>query len=370
LRIGIFATGGFPPFNIGGVSIITYELVRSLSELGHELIVLIPHNSSCSKLQMPSPMDGVSFRFINTGLPSFFWRGTGEEIAALRNLQSQCDVVHYQAPPVTFDVFSPSVLRLFRKKQTYWYTGDVHNYPLNYSLFKFNQNFFDRIIYSDNYIYSLSKRRGISEEKFVYIPEPVKISMFDQAQPLALEGSPSVLYVGRLHPDKDLMTLLKSISRVKVELPNVRLHIVGSGKDTEKIRSLIETLGLTDFVVLHGSKPYFDLPAFYKGADMVAYPIGQYFTNGPGLVTLETLASKTPLITSVHAGSQHLLKDGENALLSPIADDKLLSENILRIHSDKALAEKISQNGYNLVRKFDWNEIVLEFVETWRMLLE
>jgi glycosyltransferase involved in cell wall biosynthesis len=332
-------------------------------------MVLIPCNNSLQR-QMLLPINHVSFRFIDTTLPLFFGKGAIDELSALMKLQNQCDIVHYQAPPVDFDLFAPSILRFCRKKQTYWYTGDVHNYPLRYSLFKLNQKSINKIMISDSYTYQLSKKNGISEKKFVYIPEPINMEMFDRAQPIALEGTPSVLYVGRLHPDKDLTTLIKAIYLVKAELPNVRLHIVGSGRDEINCRLLIGKLGLKKSVIMHGSKLHSQLPSFYKGADMVVYPIGQFFTNGPGLVTLEALASKKPLLTSIHSGARQLLKDGENALLSPIGNDQLLAQNISKIHFDENLASRISQNGYDLVRKFDWSKIVLEFIKTWRELLE
>jgi glycosyltransferase involved in cell wall biosynthesis len=368
MKIGIIANGGFFPISIGGISIITFELASNLAKAGHDVLILLTVKDSSQQKLLPQ-MNHVKYICINLSSVKSFLRNFFGFVSALNTLRRECDIIHYPSPPVTFDIFLPFIFRLFRKKQTYWYLGDVHNYPRRLSLFKINQNFLDKIIVSYSFIYSLSRNIGIPAHKLEYVSEPADVELFKKSKSTPLTGYPSVLYVGRLHPDKDLVTLLNATRLVKVAAPKVHLHIVGGGTGSADCERLIKELELNENVTLHGQKSYFDLPPFYKGATMVVYPIGQYFSNGPGLVAFEAFASGTPLLTTIHAGGKELLKDGVNSLLSNYLDFSMLAKNMLKIHFDRTLASEISKNGLQLVSKFDWSTVILDIEGLWQKLV-
>jgi glycosyltransferase involved in cell wall biosynthesis len=75
-------------------------------------------------------------------------------------------------------------------------------------------------------------------------------------------------------------------------VPTHKLLIVGKhGKSYDDYRQLVSKLGLESSVIFTGYVPVNDLPLFYNGASLFAYPS---FYEGFGLPPLEAMACATP----------------------------------------------------------------------------
>jgi glycosyltransferase involved in cell wall biosynthesis len=112
-----------------------------------------------------------------------------------------------------------------------------------------------------------------------------------------------------------------------------------------------------------------ELPPFFKGCDLVVYPISQLFSSGMGLVAMEALAARKPLVTTLIPGNQEFFQDGQNVLLYPWRDHEVLARRIIELYNDRELAERISTNGYNFIQKFDWKNTIASFLKLWRELV-
>jgi glycosyltransferase involved in cell wall biosynthesis len=366
MRIGIVAAGGFYPVHNGSIAIISYEMANYLAGLGHDILVLVPLKNYEDKGKI-KPSKGLSFEFIHTSLLQYFVRGNLEVFRSLTRLRRECDIIHYNVPPTSFEILVPFFMHA--KPQTYWYLGDVHNYPFRFSIFTLIMRFFDRIFVCCNYTVDLLKRMKVLPEKIAYIEEGINIKEFSLADPLKLEGTPAILYVGRLNlRDKDIMTLLEAFALVSEAIPNACLHIVGGGKDQNECQKYATKLKIQGKVMWWGAKDHIKLPRYFKGADFVVYPISQSLSTGMGLVILEAMAACKPVITTAIYGNMEFLRDGENALLYPLGDSKILAEKMLMLYQNPELSKKIANNGSHFAQGFDWEKVVSKLVESWKEL--
>jgi len=360
MKIGLVAMTGFYPIGNGGPPVASYEMTKWLSKLGHKLLVLIPVKEP-SQTKRIDPMKGVTFKFVTTKriqMPI-------EMLSMLKSFHKECQLVHYNAPPVSLDVFWPLLLKLCKKPQTYYYWGDVHNYPFRFSIFKANQRFLDKIIVTCNFIYTLLRQVEIPSHKLAYIPYGIDVERFDSARPMKLEGDPTILYVGRLHRDKDVATLFRAFSLVQKALPGSCLHIVGSGLEEVEAahKSFSKKLGIFENTIWHGSKPNLELAPYYKGCDIVVYPVFQRFSNTMGLVMMEAMAAGKPVVTTDIPSIKEFLHDGKNVLLHPLGDHEALARRVIELSHDKRLAERISRNGYRFIQDFDWRKVIIRLDE-------
>jgi len=208
------------------------------------------------------------------------------------------------------------------------------------------------------------KRAGLREKnKLIYLPVGVDTSIFfpeskrEARKKLNLpQEKKYILFVGRLDKNKGVDYLIKAFDLLKNKYPDTILLIVGGGPELQNLKQLSRELGISDRVKFTGFvNEARNLRTYYNAADICVFPI---FTSGLGIVTLEALACKKPIIGTKKLIAGGVLKDGENALLAELRSVESLAENISILLDDPELADKLSENGYNyVINNLDWKRI-------------
>lgn len=111
-------------------------------------------------------------------------------------------------------------------------------------------------------------------------------------------GDPVLLWVGRLNPNKDPLTVLHGLAQVVEQLPDPHLYMV---YHTEELRSQVQetirALGLAARVHLVGRQSHRALPQLYSAADH--FVLGSHH-EGTGYALLEALAcGLVPVVTDI-----------------------------------------------------------------------
>jgi glycosyltransferase involved in cell wall biosynthesis len=120
-------------------------------------------------------------------------------------------------------------------------------------------------------------------------------------QASGLEGTPAVLWVGRLNRNKDPLTVLDAFDRALGLLPGAVLTMVFSEDDLlPAVRDRLRTSAvLGRHVRLLGCVPHALMPAYYSAADI--FVLGSHH-EGSGYALLEACACGTvPVVTSIPA---------------------------------------------------------------------
>ena len=129
----------------------------------------------------------------------------------------------------------------------------------------------------------------------------------------------SLMTASRLATEKHIDWLVRAVVEAKKELPSLSFDIYGKGGEEEKLRSLIEELGATDYIQLKG---HMDLTAIYK--DYEVY-LSASTSEGFGLTLMEAIGSGLPIIGfDVPYGNQNFVRDGENGYLLPTDPDQVV----------------------------------------------
>lgn len=173
------------------------------------------------------------------------------------------------------------------------------------------------------------------------------------------------LYVGSLHPRKNLETLIAAFGRLIRERalsPDVRLVLAGRpGWLYEGILAAANSPSLAGRVILPGYIPPEDLSALLSGALAFVYPS---LYEGFGLPILEAMACDTPVICSRAAALPEVA--GDAALLVDPHDVDALAFALRRMHDDPALREELIRRGRVRCQVFTWTNCartVLEVLE-------
>jgi glycosyltransferase involved in cell wall biosynthesis len=108
----------------------------------------------------------------------------------------------------------------------------------------------------------------------------------------------TVLTAGRLVQHKGVDKLLCAAARARTRHPEIRVVVVGSGPEEDRLRRLAAGLGVeAEFA---GFVNHREMPERYAQADAFAFPT---LEDPFGIVLLEAAASGLPLVASPHGGA-------------------------------------------------------------------
>lgn len=113
-----------------------------------------------------------------------------------------------------------------------------------------------------------------------------------------LSGSPSMLWVGRLVPNKDPLTVLSGFERALADLPDATLTMIfGDGALLPEVERRIASAGLAGRVRLVGRVPHAELASWYSAADL--FVLGSH-REGSGYAAIEGCAcGVVPVLTNI-----------------------------------------------------------------------
>ena len=157
------------------------------------------------------------------------------------------------------------------------------------------------------------EQERISSDKVVVIPNgirmPPQVPAAPQRRPTALpEDAPTVLFVGRLHPQKGIDGLSKHIDSLLNELPTHHLVIVGEGPLEPDIGRVIAASPNRQRIHMVGYQP--DPLAWMQASELLVLPT-RY--EGMPNVVMEAMSIGRSVVTFDVEGVRELLGESELA---------------------------------------------------------
>jgi len=152
-----------------------------------------------------------------------------------------------------------------------------------------------------------------------------------------------LLFIGILSPGKRPLDAVRAISYLSNNYKlNVKLTILGDGVERTNIEEEIKLNKLTKLVVLEGFKE--DIVPYLKEADI---GIISSQNEAFGLVTLEYMMAKMPVIGSNSGATSELIDEYENGLLFKPLDIIDLAKKIKYFYDNPSEIKRMGSNSYN-----------------------
>lgn len=183
-----------------------------------------------------------------------------------------------------------------------------------------------------------------------------------------MSGSPRLLAVGRLHPEKGHQVILGAMKYVLSQFPDATLDIAGGGGYRDELDRIRKREGLEGKVRLlgHISDPD-KLRALYQGATMLIQP--SLNDNQPYTV-LDAMAYGVPVIASKVGGIPDLIQDGVSGVLVVPNDSISLAKAINDGLTNRKRLESLASAGYMRARdRFSLEASGKRMVELYTRLL-
>ena len=187
---------------------------------------------------------------------------------------------------------------------------------------------------------------GVPPDRIVAVPNGVETDHGPRSDH-RLHDPACVLYVGRLHPQKGLDTLLHAFAALRRDLDRpVVLRIVGDGPLRDDLVGLAERLGIAAAVDFVGQRD--DVRSYLDGADAFVLPSR---AEGLSNALLEAMAAGVPPVVSDIPGNRDVVDDGRAGLVVAVDDVAALAVALARVLADAALRAALGAGARRTVER-------------------
>ncbi|MBU2104726.1 MAG: glycosyltransferase [Nanoarchaeota archaeon] len=295
----------------------------------------------------------------------------------LKRLIKSYDVINFHNFPVTWTLFP-------RRKPNVWMLNEppsLWSRPnAGFILKSMNniRNWFDKFIVrnfinvicvADEFNKKRTQERYGRDSKIVYYG--VNYDFFSKGNSKkardkwSLKGKFVVVQSGMITKTKNQLESIKTISKVKNDIPNIFLVLAGTWEEDYKreIDEFIKNQKLEKYVLFAGNLDREDLRDLYKASDVGIYPIGK---QGGWLAPFEHLCGGNPIIVSKELGAASVIKKFELGIITKDYSNALLEiyKNINKYKRENERRRKIIEK--NLGWDVFTDKMIQAYKDAWK----
>lgn len=163
-------------------------------------------------------------------------------------------------------------------------------------------------------------------------------------------GEPYLVFVGALHPRKNVLRLLQAFDQFKKQTgSSTKLLIVGENLWRSKKLNIPDLASRND-VLFTGHQPLEKLAKIVAAARFMAFV--SYF-EGFGIPLVEAMQAGCPVLS----GNKTSLPEvaGNAALFCDPFDVNAIANGLIELDQNESLREELVQKGYERAKAFSWN---------------
>lgn len=194
----------------------------------------------------------------------------------------------------------------------------------------------------------------------LYLSNPIELDdRLCSVEPSDKRGF-TVLFAGRLAPEKNIPYLLHAFAKFSGACPNSELWLAGEGDQEKRLKTQCRELGIEERVKFLGFLDRAQLSSRYAAADVFVLPS---LVETQGMVAMEAMQFGVPVIVSDRiVSARELVDDGGNGfLVSPESVDDLAGKLFL-LSRDEALCIELGARGRQKAEGFAPGRIVGQLV--------
>src|SRR3989344_1429153 len=383
MKIAIFTDCFLPQMN--GVVTVVVNLVKGLADKGHKVFIIAPRYKGYREFKYKNVevlrIASVPYIFYpEFRVTSFFNKKIYDLIK-----REKPDVIHFFAPmplglqailmakyfkiPLigTFNTFNadPQYMKHFRIN-----TKFARKFVWNFIKFHFNRC--DLVTCPSESAKKEIVKNGFTKPIKV-IHNAVDLKIFDKSRFKRVkkkdnaEGK-SLLYIGRMGHEKNIIYLLECFKLVLKEMPRTKLVLVGTGPNLEEFKKKANELEISKNVFFKGGIPHKKLVKTLVSGNFYLF-VTASTTETFGISTLEAQASGIPCVAINATGTKDIIKNGYNGYLVKDGNKKEFAKKVLELLKKNSLREKMGRNAINESKKYSSRKINKIWINEYRKLI-
>ncbi|TDJ76401.1 MAG: glycosyltransferase family 1 protein [Planctomycetota bacterium] len=220
------------------------------------------------------------------------------------------------------------------------------------------------------------RANGIRVDRTVYnairpqaaLPDAGAVAAFRER--FGLRGKRVLAIGGRLHEQKGVSKLLAMLAHLRSEFPDLRLLVMGRREIYEgSFAAEARALGVADAVVSTDWLSGEELQCAYAATDVFVTPSICFDTFG--LVNLEAMEHKKPVVATEFGGSPEVVADGVSGFIANPFDVPAYAEKIAQLLRDEGLRRTMGAAGHaRMLERFTIERLTDEYLEEYERAIE
>lgn len=198
-----------------------------------------------------------------------------------------------------------------------------------------NNQGYSKLIVASHYVKRVALQEGYPDAQVEVVPYFAEIP--DSIEPLP--DQPTLLFVGRIYPEKGLDQLLRAFALVP--RGTAHLDVVGDGPALPEAKALARKLGVADEVTFHGWRQ--DLDSFYRRAWVLIVP--SLWPEPFGIVGIEAMSHARPVVAFAVGGIPEWLEDTVSGFLIRPYNASEMAERIRFLLERPEVARQMGRRG-------------------------
>lgn len=199
------------------------------------------------------------------------------------------------------------------------------------------------LLVASEFMRALLGQNGVDPMRVTVLPQFTTVRPADAARTQPRPAT--MLFAGRLEPEKGLLTLLKALQSIRRPW---QLYVAGDGSQRQACEAFARQSGMAERIRFFGWLDDAALASLYLQAALVVLP--SLWPEPFGRVGLDALAYGRPVVAFDVGGISEWLADGQTGLLAAPHDSTDLARRIETLLDQPALAAAYGRAGAESVR--------------------
>ncbi|MCL4543842.1 MAG: glycosyltransferase family 4 protein [Chloroflexi bacterium] len=216
---------------------------------------------------------------------------------------------------------------------------------------------------SKNYI---ARRYGVPCERLLITPNGLDL---DRYRPLGqaltqADHPPTLCYVGALNPHRGLSAIVATYAKVREQLPDCRLLVIGDGHGKAELLADARRLGVSGGVEVTGALSVPEMVTRLREGHlgMGTFDTGSNYAEFQMLTkVLDYAAMGIPWVSWTTRGVEDLCADLGSGITTP-ADIGATAQAIVSLLGDQELRRSLAQRGVERAECYDWRRQATEIL--------
>ncbi len=345
----------YPPV-LGGSEVEAQRVSAELIQRGYSVEVWCGAEEPMPRKARWIDPCGVPVRILGLGWPAR-WRGYGFAISVALLLwreRKHYQLVYFLMQGLQLALGLP-VTRLLRKPVVMKFSGSgliglMRKSWLGRLELKWLRRGAKRVMILNEGMVTEALAAGLTREQLLWMPNPTDVEAFRPVGPeerrrlreqRALRDV-TVIFVGRLAPEKELPSLIGAFSRALKVHPEAQLVLVGEGPCRQELVGLARQLGIEAKVRFAGRIPAHDVCTWLQASDIFVL-----VSNAEGFPCslAEAMSVGLPSVVSDIPGNRQLIDAQIHGLLAPVKDEEALGFALMQLIGDPLLRARMGREA-------------------------
>jgi glycosyltransferase involved in cell wall biosynthesis len=219
------------------------------------------------------------------------------------------------------------------------------------------------------YLASETKRLASLKKKVHVIPFGVDCNLFKKKNIKLEKKGICIGFVKHLKPKYGPSYLLRALSIIVPNFPEIKLVMIGHGEMKNGLKKLASDLGIKEKVQFKGYIQNEKLPEIMENFDIFVMPSTEN-SETFGVSAVEAQAMEIPVIASDGGGVSEAILDGKTGIVVEPKNVQKLSQAILKLIENPGLRRKMGKAGRRYVlANYDIEENALLFKNLYHKLV-